>query len=45
MIYDLLSDLERVDFNLFIAKADTNAKKKHKKIIWHAHTILRFGMK
>jgi hypothetical protein len=27
MIYDLLSDLERVVFNLFIAKADTNAKK------------------
>jgi hypothetical protein len=31
MIYDLLSDLERVVFNLFIAKADTNAKKNIKK--------------
>jgi hypothetical protein len=27
MIYDLLSDVERVVFNLFIAKADTNEKK------------------
>jgi hypothetical protein len=41
--------LERVVFNAFIVKAKQRQiqmqKKTLRRIIWHAHTILRFGKK